>query len=206
MLYTVPWLCVWGAWSIIFCLFQYMSRKSWVLFSPSLCCFMMCSSIRLHYCLIVVFVCLQFTYIISLPLSFGLTWRHCTHKMLVRHLLSNMCLGLSQFSQLLFMQYMGLCVFSLPISFVMILKMRALRLIIIMKSESLAILNVTSWNNGMRYMSCYVITPMTIITVNFFVNFLSKYFNTNRVYSYWEKPTGYDYFSRHNLRRTVLVK
>ena len=47
---------------------------------------------------------------------------------------SNVCLKLSQLSQLYFMQYMGLCVFSLPISLTMIVRVPVLDLIII-KSE-----------------------------------------------------------------------
>ena len=44
-------------------------------------------------------------------------------KMLVRYMLPSVCLRLRQFSQLSFIQYMGLCVFSLPISPVMIVRM-----------------------------------------------------------------------------------
>ena len=40
--------------------------------------------------------------------------------MLVRYILSSVCLRLSQFSEFSFMQYMGLCVLSLPISLLMI--------------------------------------------------------------------------------------
>ena len=55
--------------------------------------------------------------------------------MLVRYILPSVCLRLSQFSQVSFMQYMGLCVFSLPISLTMIVKILVLCLIIIIKSE-----------------------------------------------------------------------
>ena len=41
-------------------------------------------------------------------------WRHWTTKMLVRYMLQSVCLRLRQFSPLSFIQYMGLCVFSLP--------------------------------------------------------------------------------------------
>ena len=50
-------------------------------------------------------------------------WRHWTTKMLFRYMLPNVCLRLRQFSQLSFVQYMGLCVFSLPNSPVMIVRM-----------------------------------------------------------------------------------
>ena len=45
------------------------------------------------------------------------------------------CLRLSQLSQLSFMQYMGLCVFSLPISLVIIARIRALYLIMNIRSD-----------------------------------------------------------------------
>ena len=41
-------------------------------------------------------------------------WRYWNYKWLVRYILSSVCLKLNQFSQLYFMQYMGLCVFTLP--------------------------------------------------------------------------------------------
>ena len=50
-------------------------------------------------------------------------WSHWTSKMLVRYILSSQCLRLSQFSQSCFIQYMRLCVFSLPNSLVMIVRM-----------------------------------------------------------------------------------
>ena len=55
-------------------------------------------------------------------------------RMLFGYVLSSVCLRLIQFSQLSFMYYMGLCVlFSLPISFVMMIVW--IYLIIIIKSE-----------------------------------------------------------------------
>ena len=47
-------------------------------------------------------------------------WRHWTYKMPVRYNLSSVWVRLSIISQLSIIQYVGLCVFSLPISFVMI--------------------------------------------------------------------------------------
>ena len=55
--------------------------------------------------------------------------------MIVRYILSIVCLRLCQFPQLSFMQYMGLCVFSLPIYLLMIVRICVLYLIIITKSE-----------------------------------------------------------------------
>ena len=62
-------------------------------------------------------------------------WRHWTYKMPVRYNLSSVWVRLSIFSQLSIIQYMGLCVFSLPIPFVMIERIHILCLIIIIKSE-----------------------------------------------------------------------
>ena len=54
---------------------------------------------------------------------------HCKYN----DILSSVCLRISQFSQLYFMQYMGLCVFSWPISLMMIVRICVL--LIIIKSE-----------------------------------------------------------------------
>ena len=62
-------------------------------------------------------------YTISLSSLCRLIWRHWTTKMLVRYMMPSVCLRLRQFSQLSFIQYMGLCVFSLPNSPVMIVRM-----------------------------------------------------------------------------------
>ena len=56
-------------------------------------------------------------------------------KMPVRYNLSSVWVRLSIFSQLSIVQYVGLCVFSLPISFVMIERIYIICLIIIIKSE-----------------------------------------------------------------------
>ena len=62
-------------------------------------------------------------------------WKYWTFKMFVRYILSQVCLRLSQFSQLSLIQYVGLCVFSLPISLIMIVRICVLYLIIIIRSE-----------------------------------------------------------------------
>ena len=55
--------------------------------------------------------------------TYRLIWRQWTTKMFVRYMLPSECLRLRQFSQLSFIQYMGLYVFNLPNSPVMIVKM-----------------------------------------------------------------------------------
>ena len=74
-------------------------------------------------------------YTISLSSLCKLIWRHWTYKMPVRYILSSVWVRLSIFSPLSIIQYMGLCVFSLPIPLVMIERIYRLCLIIIIKSE-----------------------------------------------------------------------
>ena len=62
-------------------------------------------------------------YILSLSSLCRLICGHWTTKMLAWYRLPSVCLRLRQFSQLSFIQYMGLCVFSLPNSPVMIVRM-----------------------------------------------------------------------------------
>ena len=62
-------------------------------------------------------------YTISLSSLCRLIWRYWTTKMIVRYMMPSVCLRLRQSSQLSFIQYMGLCVFSLLNSHVMIVRM-----------------------------------------------------------------------------------
>ena len=69
-----------------------------------------------------------------------------------------MCVRLSQFSQLSFIQYMGLCVFSLPISLMMIVRMYFISYnhLQIGSMTHLPLFRVRSWKNGMRCTSFYI--------------------------------------------------
>ena len=58
-----------------------------------------------------------------LHIDLTLIWKHWTSNMLVRHMLSSVCLRLSHCSQISFIQYMELWVFSLPSSLMMIMRM-----------------------------------------------------------------------------------
>ena len=78
-------------------------------------------------------ICLP-RHIISLSLLRKLTWRHWIYKMPVRYILSSVWVRLSIFSPLSIIQYVGLYVFSSPISLVMIERIYILCLIIIIKS------------------------------------------------------------------------
>ena len=74
-------------------------------------------------------------YTISLSSLCKFIWRHWTYKMPVRYILSSVWVRLSIFSALSILQYVGLYVFSLPISLVMIERIYILCRIIIIKSE-----------------------------------------------------------------------
>ena len=70
-------------------------------------------------------------YNISLSSLCKLIWRHWTYKIPVRYILSSVWVRLSIFSQISIIQYVGLCVLSLPISLVMIERIYILCVIII---------------------------------------------------------------------------
>ena len=107
-----PWLCAWGGFAIIYSRFQIYPGKAG--FS----------------CLL-----LSTLYATSLSSLCRCIWRYRTYKMLVVYILSSVCLRWSQLSQLSVMQYMSLCVLSLPIFLMMTVRMCVLYLIIIIKSE-----------------------------------------------------------------------
>ena len=96
-------------------------------------------------------------YTISLSSLCKLIWRHWTYKLPVRYILLSVWARLSMFSQLFIIQYMGLCVFSLPISLVMIERIYKLSYSHhrIGSVNYYPLLRVRSWNNGMRCMSLY---------------------------------------------------
>ena len=96
--------------------------------------FMMSANSRIRFGLQVVLV-LFVQYTISLSSLCKLIWSHWTYKMSVRYILSSVWVRLRTFSQLSIIQYVGLCVFSLPIFLVMIERLYILCLIIIIKSE-----------------------------------------------------------------------
>ena len=74
-------------------------------------------------------------YTISLSSLCKLIWRHWNYKIPVKYILSSVWVRLSILSPLSSIQYVGLCVFSLPIPLVMIEIIYILCLIIIIKSE-----------------------------------------------------------------------
>ena len=74
-------------------------------------------------------------YTVSLSSLCKFIWRHWTYKMPVRYILLSVWVRLSIFFPLSIIQYVGLYVFSLPISLVMIERIYILCLIFIIKSE-----------------------------------------------------------------------
>ena len=96
---------------------------------------------------------------ISLSSLCKLIWRHWTYKMPVRYILSSVWVRLSIFSQLSIIQYMGLCVFSLPISLVMIEMIYTLSYHHhqIGSMNYYTLIRARSWNNGMRCMSIFLL-------------------------------------------------
>ena len=98
-------------------------------------------------------------YTISLSSLCKIIWRHWIYKMPVRYILSSVWVRLSIFSQLSIIQpiiqYVGLCVFSLPTPLVMIEKIYILCLIIIIiKSEVWTI--TYCWGLGHETIECAV--------------------------------------------------
>ena len=99
----------------ILSLIAYTFRENRDRFSIIIVQFMISSNSRMRFGLKIVFVCLYITSSLC-----KLIWRHWTYKMSVRYILSSVWVRLSIFSQISFIQYMGLYVFSLPISLVII--------------------------------------------------------------------------------------
>ena len=141
---------------------MYISQESWDVFFyywAVLWCVQIIKYIMvwfIHGC-----ICLFAHYTTSLSSLCRCICRYWISKILVRYILSSVCLRLIKFSQLSFMQYMGLCVFGLPISLMMIMRKSVLYLniIIIIKSEVWPVchcLRLHPWNNDMRCMSFYI--------------------------------------------------
>ena len=117
---------------------------------------MMSANSRIRFGLQIVSVCLYTT-----PSHYhhcaNFIWRHWTYKMPVRYNLSSVWVRLSIFSQVSIIQHMGLCVFSSPISFVVIERIYILCHHQIGSMNYYPMFRVRSWNNGMRCMSFYIL-------------------------------------------------
>ena len=138
-------------------LIVYTFRESREFVFNSIMQVMMSANSRIRFSLQIVFVCLHIT-----PSHYhhcaNLIWRHWTYKMPVRYNLPSVWVRLSIFSQLSIILYVGLCVFSLPISFawgnIYILSYYHHQ---IGSINFYPLFRVTSWNNGMRCISFYIL-------------------------------------------------
>ena len=128
-----PWLCAWDVCHIIFCHILYMhSGKTGNLFSIALCSLWWVQIVGyVLTCISYKFVCTLHHLIIIIVRTLS---EDIEHIKCVSDIIS-VWVRLSIFSQLSIIHYVGLCVFSLPISFVMIEILYMLCLIIIIKSE-----------------------------------------------------------------------
>ena len=99
-------------------------------------------------------------YTISLSSLCKIIWRHWTYKMPVRYILSSVWVRLSIFSQWSIIQYVGLCVFSLPTppcddrENIYTLSFYYHQ---IGSTNYYPLFRVRSWNNGVRCMSFYIL-------------------------------------------------
>ena len=119
-----PCLCVWDGCTTIFChYYKYISGTPGTLNQLFVFSLLMFISKRSDTLWPAGRVRLFAVYTISLSSLCRLIWRHWTNKMLVRYMLPSVSLRLRLFLQLSFVQYMGLRVFSLPNSQVMIVRM-----------------------------------------------------------------------------------
>ena len=98
-------------------------------------------------------------YTISLSSLWKLIWGHWTYGMPVRYISSSVWIKLSIFSLLSIIQYMGLCVFSLPISLVMIERIctSSYNHHQIGSMNYYPLFKVRSCKNGMRCMPLYIL-------------------------------------------------
>ena len=115
-------------------------------------------------------------YSISLLSLCRLICRHWTTKMIVRYMLPNVYQRLRQFSQLSFIRYMALCIFSLSNYPVMIVRIGTLSYYHhqIESMNHWPLFRVRSWNNGMRCMSYCVLI----------MEYVKEYLALNLVYIY----------------------
>ena len=155
-----PWLCAWSGCTIIFCQELHRDTRKRKLFCFDYYCeSMICANNWVHYSLRVVFVCLHIN--LSYYHRYGDLDKCIEHIKSLSVIFRRRLNPLSQLSY--YMQYMGLCVISLPVFFLlMIVRIIIFYLmIIVFKSEiwiirhCLGLKQFRPWNNGMRCTSCY---------------------------------------------------
>ena len=135
----------------------------------------------------------------------------------VRYIPSSVCVRLCQLSQFYFMQYMGLCVFSLPISLKMIVRMCVFCPIIIIKSE----IYPTVYPN--KYAHAFVVLCFVVVMQSFIMNSHEVFIHSHHgcfagtgaivrlPQCQWSKPDGYGKISqcitttKHSKAKTVCI-
>ena len=139
------WLCAWGVCYIIFYLLLHInSGKTRILFPLLLRSLWWVQIVGyVLACSSYLFVCTSHHLIFITYQSYLKT----LNLINVRYIYFVECVRLSIFSKLSIIQYMGLCVFSLPVSFVMIERIYILCLIIIIKSEVWTIIHCLGSGN-----------------------------------------------------------
>ena len=161
--HNFPWLCAWDVCYSIFChliiAYTFQETRDFVLI---ILCSLWWAQI-VGYVLAAYRVRLFVHYTISWSSLCKLIWRHWANKMPVRYILSSVWVRFSIFSQLSFIQYMGLCVLSLPVSLVVIEILYTLSYYHhqIGSMNYYPLFRVRSWNNDMRCMSLYILILIT---------------------------------------------
>ena len=126
----------------------------------------------------------------------------------VRYILWSLCPRLSQFSQLYFKQYMGLCVFNLHISLMTILRIRVLYLIIIIKWEVWAIFHCLRLDND---------TMVCVVCLSIFLYFYCSIedqperagavlYVIHTLYNRPETHSRWNFNKKHPTKETVMKK
>ena len=149
------------SYSVAYCIFI---PETGNLFSLFLCSWWWVQKVEYVFGLQIVFVC---GYMYITPSHY----HHCANlsediKLIkcMSDIFCRVCVRLSIFSQLSIIQYMGLCVFSLPISLVMIERLYTLSYYHhqIGSMNYYLLFRVRSWNNGSRCMSFYILIHIYI--------------------------------------------
>ena len=154
-----PRLCAWDFFYIIIDHLLYIhSGKTGILFSLLLCSLWLVQIIRY------VLACRSCSFVCTLHHLIIIIVQTWTYKMPVRYILSSVWVRLSIFSQLCITQYMGLGVFSIPISLVMIGRIYTLSYYHhqIGSMNYYPLFRVRSWNNSMHCRSLYILIVQKI--------------------------------------------
>ena len=150
------------SYSVTYCIYSFRENRDFVFIITVQ--FIMGANSWIRFGLLIVFVCLHIT-----PSHYhhcaNFIWRHWTYKMPVSYILSSVWVRLSIFSQLSIIHYMGLCVFSLPISFVMIERIYTLSYYHHQIGSMIyhPLFGVRSWNNDMRCMFLHILIKYVCI-------------------------------------------